>query len=127
MKKFGLPLAMVMVSMMPALLVMAQSDGGTQRSFSSAVKSGDAAATPQYVDQDVDRVASDDPEMCAGGGGKTCPKGQERCGGGCYDPKVSCCCTMSAKDKEIAAKRKYPNCTDACRAYAMGHRGTKYD
>jgi hypothetical protein len=126
MKRLGLPLATVMVSLMPALLMIAQPGGGTQHSFSSPVKSSDAAVA---TSKDVDRVASDDPEMCAGGATKTrtCPKGQERCGGGCYDPKVSCCCGGGGKDKEIAGKHKYPNCTDACRAYSMGHRGTKYD
>src|SRR5258708_10608022 len=43
-----------------------------------------AASTPQ----DVDKVPLDHPEMSPVA---TCPKGQLRCGAGCYDPNQSCC------------------------------------
>ena len=104
--------------------------GVTQSSFSSPVTSSAAiqlqgvgvtaaAATPQ----DVDRVPLDPLEMCPVDAAKSCPTGQARCGAGCYDPRVSCCCTPTKKDHEIVPKRRANNCIDACRAAAMAGRG----
>src|SRR6266571_4800540 len=89
----------------------------TQRSSSSPVKSSTArqfqgagvtaaAATPQPVDRlEMRPVAA-----------KRCPKGQEHCGAGCYDPQVSCCCSAGKNDHDIVPKRQSNNCIDACRA-----------
>src|SRR6266404_1768208 len=79
MKRFGLPLTMVILSMLPALLIIAQNTGGLQR----------ASSSPALT---VAPVPTQDLELCAAGAKKTCPKGQKRRGTGCYDPKVSCCC-----------------------------------
>ena len=51
----------------------------------------------------------------------TCSKKQLDCGGVCYDPETSCCCTFSNNEKKVVAKRRYSNCTDACRNAGKKH------
>ena len=108
MKRFGLPMAMVLLSMLPALLIIAQNTGGSQRASSSPA----LTVTP---------VTTQNLELCAAGGKKTCPKGQERCGSKCYDPKESCCCNAGQHGFKIIPKGQSPYCEDSCRAAAAAH------
>jgi hypothetical protein len=109
MKRFGLPLTMVILSILLALLIIAQKPGGSQR----------ASASPALT---VAPVTTQNLELCAAGAKKTCPKGQERCGSKCYDPKASCCCNAGQHGFKIIPKRRAPNCEDSCRAAAKAHR-----
>src|SRR5258708_4944929 len=109
MKRFGLPLAMVILSMQPALLIIAQNTGGSER----------ASSSPALT---VAPVTTQSLELCAAGAKKTCPKGQEHCGGGCYDPQTSCCGNAGQHGFKIIPKRRSPNCEDSCRAAAAAHR-----
>jgi hypothetical protein len=86
----------------------------TQRSFSSRMESSGAGQIQ------VGGVTAADmhPVDIA----RRCPKGQARCGAGCYDPRVSCCCAPTKNDHDIVTKRNN-SCKDVCKNALKGGRG----
>ena len=101
----------------------------TQGSFSSHVESraagqfqGLGVTAGAATTQAEHKVSLDHPEMLPVNAAKPCPKGQVHCGAGCYDPRVSCCCTPTKNDHDIVSKRRAYNCNDACKNAAKGGR-----
>jgi hypothetical protein len=86
----------------------------TQRSFSSHVES---SAAKQFQ---IGGVTAADMHPVSNA--KPCPKGQVHCGAGCYDPRVSCCCTPTKNDHDIVRKRQNNTCNDVCKNNAKGGR-----
>ena len=114
----------IRTSLMIATVIAITFAGVTQPSFQSPVKARAArqfqglkvtaaASTPQ----DVIKGPSDHLVACSvGGTAKKCPKGQLKCGTvGCYDPKVSCCCSTRRHTLRIFSKRNYGNCNEVCK------------